>query len=104
MRDCLPIFLSFALIGAAALPAAARAPAPASRPVADLIITNARAEFQEKDKGSITPGKLADLVILSEDIFAIDPKTIKNVRVTATLVGGRVVFQEEGARAQAPGR
>jgi hypothetical protein len=65
---------------------------------------SAYAEFQEKDKGSITPGKLADLVILSEDILAIDPKTIKNVRVTATLVGGRVVFQEERARAQAPGR
>ncbi|HEV8703138.1 MAG TPA: amidohydrolase [Candidatus Polarisedimenticolia bacterium] len=54
---------------------------------------SACAEFQEKEKGSIAPGKLADLVILSDDIFAIDPKTIKNVTVRATIAGGRVVHQ-----------
>lgn len=56
---------------------------------------SAYAEFQEKEKGSITPGKLADLVILSDDIFAIDPKAIKDVRVTTTIVGGRIVFQAD---------
>jgi predicted amidohydrolase YtcJ len=54
---------------------------------------SAYAEFQEKEKGSITPGKLADLVILSEDIFKIDPKAIKDVKVLATIVGGKVVFR-----------
>jgi predicted amidohydrolase YtcJ len=54
---------------------------------------SAYAEFQEKEKGSITPGKLADLVILSDDIFAIDPKSIKNVTVRVTIAGGRVVYQ-----------
>jgi predicted amidohydrolase YtcJ len=54
---------------------------------------SAYAEFQEKEKGSITPGKLADLVILSDDIFAIDPKTIKNVTVRVTIAGGRVVYE-----------
>jgi len=58
-------------------------------------IGSAYAEFQEKEKGSITPGKLADLVILSDDIFAIDPRAIKNVRVTTTIVGGRIVFQAD---------
>src|SRR5207247_10924504 len=53
---------------------------------------SAYAEFQEKDKGSITPGKLADLVILSDDIFSIDPRAIRDVKVTTTLVGGRVVW------------
>ncbi len=54
---------------------------------------SAHAEFQEKEKGSIAVGKLADLVILSDDIFAIDPKTIKNVTVRVTIAGGRVVWQ-----------
>ena len=56
---------------------------------------SAYAEFQEKDKGSITPGKLADLVILSDDIFSIDPRAIRDVKVTTTLVGGRVVWQSD---------
>jgi len=54
---------------------------------------SAYAEFQEKEKGSISPGKLADLVILSDDIFAIDPKAIRNVTVRATIAGGRVVYE-----------
>lgn len=53
---------------------------------------SAYAEFQEKEKGSITPGKLADFVILSDDIFHIPPASIKNVKVEATFVGGKVVY------------
>ena len=45
-------------------------------------------------KGSITVGKLADLVLLSRDIFKIDPKDIENVKVVMTLVDGRVVYEE----------
>ena len=55
---------------------------------------SAYAEFQESVKGSITVGKLADLVILSRDIFKIDPKEIENVKVVITLVDGRVVYEE----------
>jgi predicted amidohydrolase YtcJ len=54
---------------------------------------SAYAEFQDKEKGSITPGKLADIVILSDDIFSIDPRLIRNVQVETTIVGGKVVFQ-----------
>lgn len=54
---------------------------------------SAYAEFQEKEKGSLTPGKLADMVILSDDIFTIDPKLIRNVEVETTIVGGKVVWQ-----------
>src|SRR6476661_6555479 len=57
-------------------------------------IGSAYAEFQENVKGSITAGKLADLVILSRDIFKIDPKEIENVKVTLTMVDGRVVYEE----------
>lgn len=57
-------------------------------------VGSAYAEFQEAVKGTITPGKLADLVILSRDIFKIDPKEIENVKVVLTLVDGRVVYEE----------
>jgi len=53
---------------------------------------SAYAEFQEKEKGSITPGKLADVVLLSDDIFSIAPKTIKDVQVELTVVGGKIVY------------
>lgn len=53
---------------------------------------SAYAEFQEQAKGSITAGKLADMVLLSDDITAIDPVKIRDVRVVKTIVGGRVVF------------
>jgi predicted amidohydrolase YtcJ len=53
---------------------------------------SAYAEFQDKQKGSITPGKLADMVLLSDDIFSIKPEAIKDVTVEMTMVGGRVVY------------
>jgi predicted amidohydrolase YtcJ len=57
-------------------------------------VGSAYAEFQESVKGTITPGKLADLVILSRDIFSIDPVEIENVKVLMTIVDGRVVYEE----------
>jgi predicted amidohydrolase YtcJ len=53
---------------------------------------SAYAEFQENEKGSITPGKLADMVILDDDIFSIDPAKIREVRVLKTIVGGKVIW------------
>jgi predicted amidohydrolase YtcJ len=52
---------------------------------------SAYAEFQERDKGSITPGKLADMVLLSDDLFSIDPAKIRDVKVMTTFVGGKIV-------------
>ena len=63
---------------------------------------SAWAEFQEQDKGTLTPGKLADLVVLSEDVFAIPPERLREVRVLTTIVGGRVVF-ERGAQGRVEG-
>ena len=54
---------------------------------------SAYAEFQEKDKGSITPGKLADMVLLSDDLFSIDPVKIRDVKVLTTWVGGKIVWE-----------
>ncbi len=53
---------------------------------------SAYAEFQEKDKGSISPGKLADMVLLSDDVFSIDPAKIRNVKVMTTWLGGKIVW------------
>jgi predicted amidohydrolase YtcJ len=53
---------------------------------------SAYAEFQEKDKGTLAPGMLADMVMLSADIFQIDPATIRDVKAVTTIVGGRVVW------------
>jgi len=53
----------------------------------------AYAAFEEKDKGTISPGKFADLDVLSEDLFRIPPERIKDTRVEITIVGGRVVYQ-----------
>jgi predicted amidohydrolase YtcJ len=53
---------------------------------------SAYAEFQENEKGSITTGKLADMVLLSDDILAIDPTRIRDVKVLKTWVGGRQVY------------
>ncbi|PYX58710.1 MAG: amidohydrolase [Acidobacteria bacterium] len=53
---------------------------------------SAYAEFQDKEKGSITPGKLADMVLVSDDLFTIAPAKIREVKVLKTIVGGKIVF------------
>src|SRR5437773_4509510 len=55
-------------------------------------VGSAFAEFQENEKGTITPGKLADFVVLSRDIFTIDPKEIEKAKVVMTIMDGRVVY------------
>lgn len=56
-------------------------------------VGSAYAEFQENVKGSLTRGKLADIVMLSGDIFSIDPREIEKVKVTLTIMDGRVVYE-----------
>jgi hypothetical protein len=53
---------------------------------------SAYAEFTDADKGTLAPGSCADLVVLSDDIFAIAPEKIRDVAVRRTIVGGRVVY------------
>lgn len=54
-------------------------------------VENAWAAGEEHDKGRITVGMLADVVVLDQDLFAIAPEQLKNVKALLTLVGGRVV-------------
>jgi predicted amidohydrolase YtcJ len=56
---------------------------------------SAYAEFQENEKGKLSRGMLADLVILNQDIFAIPPAQLKDVKVALTMTGGKVVYRAE---------
>jgi predicted amidohydrolase YtcJ len=55
----------------------------------------AYAQFEEREKGSISPGKRADLVVLSESPWAVAPDEIRRIRVEQTLVAGSVVYARE---------
>jgi hypothetical protein len=56
---------------------------------------SAYAAFQENEKGSLAPGKLGDVVVISDDLFSIPPTRIKDARVVMTIVGGKIVYQSE---------
>jgi len=56
-------------------------------------INNAYLTFEEQVKGSIEPGKLADLVVLPEDILTAPPRHIEQMKVALTMVGGTVVYR-----------
>jgi predicted amidohydrolase YtcJ len=56
-------------------------------------LNGAYAAFEEDVKGSIAPGKFADLVFLDRDPLTADPQTLKGIKVTRTIVGGRTVYQ-----------
>jgi predicted amidohydrolase YtcJ len=54
----------------------------------------AYASFEEKIKGSIEPGKLADFTVLSKDIYRVDPKEVLTTEALYTILGGKIVFQK----------
>jgi hypothetical protein len=53
----------------------------------------AYATFAEGSKGSLEKGKLADIVVLDQNLFKIDPAKIKDAHVTMTIAGGRIVYE-----------
>lgn len=56
-------------------------------------INNARIQGVDKDRGSLEKGKLADLVVLSQDILSVPADAIRETRALMTIVGGRVVYR-----------
>ena len=58
----------------------------------------AYAGFRELDLGNVEEGMLADLVILSADIFQVAAEDLVDIRVDATLVEGEVVYEREGEK------
>jgi len=66
--------------------------------LASYTINNAYAAFEDDLKGSLTPGKLADLVVLSQDILTVADEKLPDTQIDYTLVGGEIKY----ARATAP--
>jgi predicted amidohydrolase YtcJ len=58
-----------------------------------LTLNGAHASHEETIKGSITPGKLADFVVLSADPHTVAPDAIKDIKVLRTITGGTTVYQ-----------
>jgi hypothetical protein len=61
-----------------------------------LVAYTAKAAYltrEESIKGTLEPGKLADIIVLSDDLLVIDPEKILDVEVLMTVVGGKVVYE-----------
>jgi len=57
--------------------------------------SGARSAFEEQEKGSLTPGKLADLVVLSGDPITLREEEIKNIKIMMTIINGKVAWKRE---------
>ncbi len=62
-----------------------------------MTLEPAFGSYSENEKGSIEPGKLADLVVLSQDILTVPDETLLSTEVLATIVGGRVAYVKPGS-------
>ena len=68
---------------------------PVEEAIRCYTINSAYAAFEENVKGSIEVGKLADLVVLSDDILTIDPVKIKDVKVDMTVFDGKIIYERD---------
>lgn len=68
-----------------------------SQAIAGYTIGAAYAAFRERIEGSLEPGKLADLIIVSQNPFEIDPHQLGQTKVILTMVGGRVVYAQDAS-------
>ena len=60
-----------------------------------MTIWAAHANFEEEQKGSIEVGKVADLVLMTEDIMTINESAILSAEILATIVDGNIVYQRK---------
>ncbi len=60
-----------------------------------MTIWPAYQHFEEDQKGSIEPGKLADFVVLSDNPMAVDPETLDQLLVVKTVKEGETIFERE---------
>jgi predicted amidohydrolase YtcJ len=60
--------------------------------IAAYTTGSAFAEFEEKEKGKLVPGMLADFVVLDRDVTASSPEKILATKVLLTVVGGKMVY------------
>lgn len=78
-----------------------------SREAAVTMLTRvpAYAEFAEREKGTLAPGMLADLAVLSQDVFTVPPEALPGTMSVLTMVGGRIVYDHlSGAAPHDPTR
>jgi predicted amidohydrolase YtcJ len=71
---------------------------PLTTAIDDYTSGSAYASFDEKEKGTIAPGMLADIAVLATDIFSHPPAARADVKVTTTIFDGKVVYRSEGDR------
>jgi len=60
-----------------------------------ITVWAAKAQFEEKEKGSIEPGKFADFVILDDDIMKTDGANLPKVKVLKTYINGEKVYEKK---------
>lgn len=82
-------------ISAAVNPRDPKQKIPVEEAVRFYTLGAAFAEFQENEKGTIAVGKLADFVILSDDIFTINPGKIGQTKILTTVMDGRIVYRAD---------
>jgi predicted amidohydrolase YtcJ len=63
-----------------------------------MTLDAAYGSFAEKEKGSIEVGKLADLVVLSQDVLSVPDDALMKTEVLATILGGKILYEKAGAR------
>src|SRR5690606_22592712 len=68
--------------------------------LASYTINNAYAAFEEDLKGSLTPGKLADITVLSQNILTVPEERIPDTVVEMTIVGGEIRYERQAGAAQ----
>jgi predicted amidohydrolase YtcJ len=59
-----------------------------------LTLEGARLTFEENRKGTLEPGKLADIAVLTADPTAVPTEEVKSIRAALTVVGGRIVHRD----------
>ena len=64
------------------------------RAIYSYTMGNAIAAFEEDEKGSLTPGKLADITVLSQDLLTVPDDEIMNTEIVMTIVGGKVRYRD----------
>ena len=65
---------------------------PVEEALESITVNAAYQSFEEDSKGSITPGKVADFVILDANPLTVEPGSLNNINVMATIKGGKTVY------------